>query len=215
MDQRPKDVSVVHPEQLSDIFRSPSFPIFLPFHMNWYYNLTFCILAHMIMETLSERAVAPSSADKPQQQQQVPHKCHTSLLQLDSPLLWQAQSPLKPYRHACTHSSWGVCQKTCNRYCQKEQNKNKGLHMVLLKFCLKTSACDSACKGNCRSAELLVYIGSRALYPCSTKTREVLGNPSPTVERFPETREISRGEFWGDGFPNTSLVLVEHGYNGN
>ena len=62
------------------------------------------------------------------------------------------------------------------------------------------------------------------LYPCSTKTREVLGNPSPTPERFPETREISRGrspreisrvegnlEGRGDGFPNTSRVLVEHG----
>ena len=32
-----------------------------------------------------------------------------------------------------------------------------------------------------------------ALYPCSTKMREVLGNPSPTPERFPETREISQG----------------------
>ena len=32
------------------------------------------------------------------------------------------------------------------------------------------------------------------LYPCSTKTREVLGNPSPTPKRFPETREISRGK---------------------
>ena len=31
------------------------------------------------------------------------------------------------------------------------------------------------------------------LYPCSIKTREVLGNPSPTLKRFPETREISRG----------------------
>ena len=31
------------------------------------------------------------------------------------------------------------------------------------------------------------------LYPCCTKTREVLGNPSPTPKRFPETREISRG----------------------
>ena len=31
------------------------------------------------------------------------------------------------------------------------------------------------------------------LYPCSTKMREVLGNPSPTPKRFPETREISRG----------------------
>ena len=62
------------------------------------------------------------------------------------------------------------------------------------------------------------------LYLCSTKTREVLGNPSPTPERFPETREISRGrspkeisrvegnlEGRGDGFPNTFRVLVEHG----
>ena len=31
------------------------------------------------------------------------------------------------------------------------------------------------------------------MYPCSTKTREVLGNPSPKPKRFPETREISRG----------------------
>ena len=31
------------------------------------------------------------------------------------------------------------------------------------------------------------------MYPCSTKTREVLGNPSPTPKRFPETQEISRG----------------------
>ena len=31
------------------------------------------------------------------------------------------------------------------------------------------------------------------MYPCSTKTREVLENPSLTPKRFPETREISRG----------------------
>ena len=90
--------------------------------------------------------------------------------------------------------------------------------------------------------------------PCSTKTREVLGNPSPPPSRFPlavgfalwkslgsraakptasgnlsrfpstleislglRPREISRvsGNLLGvgDGFPNTSLVLVEHGYN--
>ena len=33
----------------------------------------------------------------------------------------------------------------------------------------------------------------KGVYPCSTKTREVLGNPSLTAKRFPETREISRG----------------------
>ena len=100
--------------------------------------------------------------------------------------------------------------------------------------------------------------------PCSTKTREVLGNPSPPPSRFssavgfapldprdfpraspsgnpsglgvqnPRPRKISRisldprdfpraspsgnllglGKLGGgDGFPNTSLVLVEHGYN--
>ena len=62
--------------------------------------------------------------------------------------------------------------------------------------------------------------------PYSTKTREVLGNPSPPPSRFPSTLEISLGLrpreiSWvsgnllgvGDGFPNTSLVLVEHGYN--
>ena len=107
------------------------------------------------------------------------------------------------------------------------------------------------------------YQKSDALYPCSTKTREVLGNPSPPPnfprpKRFPEgeargksrgsreIREIFRGrgfctprpegfpegeargksrgsrgakptaeenlEGGGDGFPNTSLVLVEHRY---
>ena len=53
--------------------------------------------------------------------------------------------------------------------------------------------------------------------PCSTKTREVLENPSPRPERYPETQGISRGrsrreilrvegnpEGGGDGFPNTS-----------
>ena len=34
---------------------------------------------------------------------------------------------------------------------------------------------------------------SQGLYPCSTKTREGLRNPSPTAKRFPETQEISRG----------------------
>ena len=62
--------------------------------------------------------------------------------------------------------------------------------------------------------------------PYSTKTREVLGNPSPPPSRFPSTLEISlrlrpremsrvSGNLLGvgDGFPNTSLFLVEHGYN--
>jgi len=62
--------------------------------------------------------------------------------------------------------------------------------------------------------------------PCSTKTREVLENPSPLPSRFPSTLEISLGlrpreisrvsgnlSAVGDGFPNASLVLVEHGYN--
>ena len=59
--------------------------------------------------------------------------------------------------------------------------------------------------------------GCSTLYPFSTKTREVSGNPSLTSERFPETqeREISRVEGnlegGGDGFPNTFRVLVEHG----
>ena len=76
------------------------------------------------------------------------------------------------------------------------------------------------CK-KCDKYEVCIILASRVgLYPCSTKTREVLGNPSPTPERFPETRgrsprEISRVEGnlegGGDGFPNTSRVLVEHG----
>ena len=93
------------------------------------------------------------------------------------------------------------------------------------------------------------------MYPCSTTTRAVLGNPSPSPN-FPrpkrsqgsrEIREIFRGrgfcttrpegfpegeargksrgsrgakptakenlEGGGDGFPNTSRVLVEHGHS--
>ena len=62
--------------------------------------------------------------------------------------------------------------------------------------------------------------------PSSTKTRELLGNPSPLPSRFPSTlkislglrpREIFRvsGNLLGirDGFPNTSLVLMEDGPN--
>ena len=61
--------------------------------------------------------------------------------------------------------------------------------------------------------------GCSTLYPFSTKTREVSGNPSLTSERFPETqeREISRVEGnlegGGDGFPNTFRVLVEYGHS--
>ena len=35
------------------------------------------------------------------------------------------------------------------------------------------------------------------MYPCSTKTREVLGNPSPTPERFPEGNLEGRGKSRG------------------
>ena len=42
------------------------------------------------------------------------------------------------------------------------------------------------------------------MYPCSTKTREVLGNPSLTPRRFPETREIPRVEFWW----STDILLI-------
>ena len=41
-------------------------------------------------------------------------------------------------------------------------------------------------------AEISNQLSSRTLGPCSTKTREGLGNPSPTPKRFPETRNISR-----------------------
>ena len=36
----------------------------------------------------------------------------------------------------------------------------------------------------------IFLISTVALYLCSTKTREVLGNPSPTPKRFPETRDF-------------------------
>ena len=41
------------------------------------------------------------------------------------------------------------------------------------------------------------------LYPCSTKTRDDLGNQSPTPERFPRPREISwvSGNLSGTDFP--------------
>ena len=46
--------------------------------------------------------------------------------------------------------------------------------------------------------------------PYSTKTQEVLGNPSSTSKRFPETREIT----WGQSPREISrVVFVEHGYN--
>ena len=67
--------------------------------------------------------------------------------------------------------------------------------------------------------------------PCSTKTREVLGNPSPPPSRFSSALGFAPLDPWdfpraspsgnllglgklggGDGFPNTSLLLVEHGY---
>ena len=61
------------------------------------------------------------------------------------------------------------------------------------------------------------------LYPCSIKTMEVSGNPSPKPKRFPETREMSQGRSPRDilrvegnlkgrcgGFPNNSRVLVEY-----
>ena len=62
------------------------------------------------------------------------------------------------------------------------------------------------------------------LYPCSSKTREVLGNPFPTPKGFPETREISQMQsprkIWrvernleiGGGleFPISGGVLVEN-----
>ena len=44
--------------------------------------------------------------------------------------------------------------------------------------------------------------------PYSTKTWEVLGNPSLTPKRFPETREISRGRSPRE----ISRVLMEHRY---
>ena len=51
----------------------------------------------------------------------------------------------------------------------------------------------------------------------STKMREVFVDPSPTPRRFHKTLEISRVEGnlegGGDGFPNTSRVLMEYGHS--
>ena len=56
-----------------------------------------------------------------------------------------------------------------------------------------------------------IRYGNGGMYPCSTKTREVLGNPSPMPERFPETtvpqsqgdpKIVKRGpNFWQKGDP--------------
>ena len=40
------------------------------------------------------------------------------------------------------------------------------------------------------------WCNCNGLYLCSTKTREGLGNPSPTPKRFPETREKGLREIW-------------------
>ena len=102
-------------------------------------------------------------------------------------------------------------------------------HLVEPKLKVSLTDTTERLRGFVREIPLHLKTTSRSvrcftLYPCSTKTREVLGNPSPTAERFPETREISRGrspreisrvegnlEGRGDGFPNISRVLVEHG----
>ena len=53
-----------------------------------------------------------------------------------------------------------------------------------------------------------IIMQQSVLYPCSIKTLEVLGNPSPMPKRFPETLEGR-----GGGFPNNSRVLVECGHS--
>ena len=55
-----------------------------------------------------------------------------------------------------------------------------------------------------------IIMQQSVLYPCSIKTLEVLGNPSPMPKRCPEGRwKWSRG----GGSPNTSQVLVECRYS--
>ena len=44
------------------------------------------------------------------------------------------------------------------------------------------------------AAPFAIWSCTPGLYPCSTKTKEDLGNPSPMPERFPETQEILRVE---------------------
>ena len=49
--------------------------------------------------------------------------------------------------------------------------------------------------------------------PCSTKTRKVLGNPSPTPEIRRGKSAAGNFEGGGDGFPNTSRILVKYGHS--
>ena len=64
------------------------------------------------------------------------------------------------------------------------------------------------------------------IWTYSTKTRELLGNPPHLPLRFPSTLKMSLGLRpcdisrvsgnlfgFGDGFPDTSIVLMEHGYS--
>ena len=49
--------------------------------------------------------------------------------------------------------------------------------------------------------------------PCSTKTREVLGNPSPPPSRFPSTLEISLGLSRLGGARIHSLIIRREGFS--
>ena len=44
------------------------------------------------------------------------------------------------------------------------------------------------------SLSIQYFIKIDILYPCSIKTREVLGNPPPMPKRFFEAREMSQGQ---------------------
>ena len=65
--------------------------------LRWY-----CWPSFLLMKTFSETAVSTLQCRwTPPGSPQVSHKSPTT----SPPLLWQAHSPLKPYSHACTHSS--------------------------------------------------------------------------------------------------------------
>ena len=93
--------------------------------------------------------------------------------------------------------------------------------MTIVSFRKESST--SSCPPHWNSLCCNCCISFLVMYPCTTKTREVLWNRPPLPSRFPPTLEISLGlrlreisrvsgnlSGVGDGFTNTSLILVEY-----
>ena len=102
-----------------------------------------------------------------------------------------------------SRQSWEGASISAVQICFKNCQKH-------LQVCISMPNYVSLMVGTEKSLRNVIISG----YPCSTKTTEVLRNLFLTPMRFPETeegwgsRKISRAEGIGEGFPNTSQVLV-------